>query len=240
MQDTEEKIKVGISIGDLNGIGGEVALKTFEDPRMLDFCTPVIFASNKTITSLKNQFDLRLKFHGIPDAAQALEGKVKQDAGIVAAFHRNGDLIVPTWGPKADKIGFPIRFFDPLLVLELMTDVDRLDDDADGDRRAGLVVQVRPAHQQGVGARLERQLEVPLAPLPLGNSAEQTAMAGLLEPGARSLERVDEPGLWWLVDVDPPLQGRRWSLQPQVELAHHHALEMRDHIRGSESPRRGR
>jgi len=76
MQDTEEKIKVGISIGDLNGIGGEVALKTFEDPRMLDFCTPVIFASNKIITSLKNQFDLRLKFHGIPDAAQALEGKV--------------------------------------------------------------------------------------------------------------------------------------------------------------------
>ena len=76
MQDTEERIKVGISIGDLNGIGGEVALKTFEDPRMLDFCTPVIFASNKTITFLKNQFDLRLKFHGIPDASKAIEGKV--------------------------------------------------------------------------------------------------------------------------------------------------------------------
>jgi len=76
MQDTEEKIKVGISIGDLNGIGGEVALKTFEDPRMLDFCTPVIFASNKTITFLKNHFDLGLKFHGIPDASQAIEGKV--------------------------------------------------------------------------------------------------------------------------------------------------------------------
>ena len=76
MQDTEERIKVGISIGDLNGIGGEVALKTFEDPRMLDFCTPVIFASNKTITSLKNQFGLRLKFHGIPDASKAIEGKV--------------------------------------------------------------------------------------------------------------------------------------------------------------------
>ncbi|MEJ2585793.1 MAG: 4-hydroxythreonine-4-phosphate dehydrogenase PdxA, partial [Robiginitalea sp.] len=76
MQDTEENIKVGISIGDLNGIGGEVALKTFEDPRMLDFCTPVIFASNKTITFLKNQFGLSLKFHGIPDASEAIEGKV--------------------------------------------------------------------------------------------------------------------------------------------------------------------
>ena len=39
-----EKIVVGISIGDLNGIGSEVVLKTFEDARMLEFCTPVIFA----------------------------------------------------------------------------------------------------------------------------------------------------------------------------------------------------
>ncbi len=76
MQDTEEKIKVGISIGDLNGIGGEVALRTFEDARMLDFCTPVIFASNKTITFLKNHFDLKLNFHGIPDASQAIDGKI--------------------------------------------------------------------------------------------------------------------------------------------------------------------
>ena len=32
----EENIIVGISIGDLNGIGGEIVLKTFEDPRMLE------------------------------------------------------------------------------------------------------------------------------------------------------------------------------------------------------------
>ena len=42
-----ENIVVGISIGDLNGIGGEIILKTFEDSRMLEFCTPVIFASSK-------------------------------------------------------------------------------------------------------------------------------------------------------------------------------------------------
>jgi hypothetical protein len=43
-------------------------------------------------------------------------------------FHRSGDLIVPTWGPRPDKIGFPIRFFDVLSVLELIADVGRLDD----------------------------------------------------------------------------------------------------------------
>ena len=43
----EEKIKVGISIGDLNGIGGEIIIKLFEDNRILDFFTPIIFASVK-------------------------------------------------------------------------------------------------------------------------------------------------------------------------------------------------
>ncbi len=45
-----DKIIVGISIGDLNGIGIEVVLKTFQDKRMLDFCTPVLFGDTKAIT----------------------------------------------------------------------------------------------------------------------------------------------------------------------------------------------
>ncbi len=48
--ETSQKIIVGISIGDVNGIGLEVVLKTFEDKRMLEFCTPVLFASNKVVS----------------------------------------------------------------------------------------------------------------------------------------------------------------------------------------------
>jgi 4-hydroxythreonine-4-phosphate dehydrogenase len=40
---------IGISIGDLNGIGTELVLKTFADHRLLELCTPIIFASNKLI-----------------------------------------------------------------------------------------------------------------------------------------------------------------------------------------------
>jgi 4-hydroxythreonine-4-phosphate dehydrogenase len=40
---------IGITVGDLNSIGTELVIKTFADNRMLEFCTPVIFASNKTI-----------------------------------------------------------------------------------------------------------------------------------------------------------------------------------------------
>ena len=45
----EEKIIVGISVGDLNGIGPEIIIKAFEDQRILELYTPVIFASEKTM-----------------------------------------------------------------------------------------------------------------------------------------------------------------------------------------------
>ena len=71
-----EKIKVGISIGDINGIGCEIILKTFEDSRMLDFCVPVIFASNKIISQQKKDLGININFHGIHDASKAVEGKI--------------------------------------------------------------------------------------------------------------------------------------------------------------------
>jgi len=72
----DENIKVGISIGDINGIGGEIFLKTFEDSRMLDFCTPVVFASAKTITFLIKHFNLNIKFQGIKSIDQVVTGKI--------------------------------------------------------------------------------------------------------------------------------------------------------------------
>ena len=45
-----EKIKVGISVGDINGIGMEVIIKTLMDSRMMDFCTPIVYGST-TIAS---------------------------------------------------------------------------------------------------------------------------------------------------------------------------------------------
>jgi 4-hydroxythreonine-4-phosphate dehydrogenase len=44
-----EKPIIGITTGDLNGIGIELIIKTFSDTRMLDLCVPVVFASNKVI-----------------------------------------------------------------------------------------------------------------------------------------------------------------------------------------------
>jgi 4-hydroxythreonine-4-phosphate dehydrogenase len=40
---------IGISVGDLNGIGIELIIKTFSDNRITEFCTPVVFANNKVL-----------------------------------------------------------------------------------------------------------------------------------------------------------------------------------------------
>jgi 4-hydroxythreonine-4-phosphate dehydrogenase len=72
----QDKVIVGISIGDLNGIGGEVVLKTFEDARMLDFCTPVIFGSMKTLSFFKKTFQLEMNLHGIDKLSDLIHKKI--------------------------------------------------------------------------------------------------------------------------------------------------------------------
>jgi len=74
--DKSDKIIVGISIGDLNGIGIEVILKTFEDKRMLDFCTPVLFGSTKVISYHKKALKIETPVHGIATITQVNHTKI--------------------------------------------------------------------------------------------------------------------------------------------------------------------
>lgn len=74
--DKERKIKVGISIGDLNGVGLEVILKTFADKRMFDFCTPVLFASQKSVAFHKKAINSEMRFQEIKSIEKAVDGKM--------------------------------------------------------------------------------------------------------------------------------------------------------------------
>lgn len=71
-----DKIIVGISIGDLNGIGSEIVLKTFQDARMLEFCTPVIFASVKLMSFFKKELNLDVPVYGIDSLDKIAHKKV--------------------------------------------------------------------------------------------------------------------------------------------------------------------
>jgi 4-hydroxythreonine-4-phosphate dehydrogenase len=93
-----EKIKIGISIGDLNGIGGELFIKTFEDKRMLEFCTPIVYASVKTLAFFKSHFKSTLEFHKIKNASQAVDSKVN----LVSVWHEDVNI---NFGEEDQKIG---------------------------------------------------------------------------------------------------------------------------------------
>jgi 4-hydroxythreonine-4-phosphate dehydrogenase len=93
----EDKIVVGISIGDINGIGSEIILKTFEDSRMLEFCTPVIFASVKLMSFFKKHFEVDINFHGI----DKIEDLVPKKINLLNVWKEHVDV---TFGEE-NKIG---------------------------------------------------------------------------------------------------------------------------------------
>lgn len=68
---------IGISIGDLNGVGPEIVAKTFSDPRMFGICRPVIFASEALLSQFKNLVpDYVFKFSNIKDLTEVSAGAV--------------------------------------------------------------------------------------------------------------------------------------------------------------------
>ena len=61
-----EKPVIGITCGDINGIGTEIAIKVLADNRLLEFCTPVFFGSNKLINFYrKSTPDLNFNWQNI-------------------------------------------------------------------------------------------------------------------------------------------------------------------------------
>ena len=65
---TANKPVIGISAGDLNGIGTELIIKVFSDNRVLEQCTPVIFSSNKVINFYRKSVpDINLNYQHIKD-----------------------------------------------------------------------------------------------------------------------------------------------------------------------------
>ena len=70
------KIRVAITHGDTNGIGYEVILRAFEDPMMLDMCTPIIYGSPKAAAFHRKALGIETQYTIINDAAEAKDGRV--------------------------------------------------------------------------------------------------------------------------------------------------------------------
>ena len=72
----DKKIRVAITHGDTNGIGYEVILKAFEDPTMLEFCTPIIYGSPKVAAYHRKAMELETQYSVINNAEEANPNKL--------------------------------------------------------------------------------------------------------------------------------------------------------------------
>ena len=68
---SDNKPLIGITCGDLNGIGAELIIKTLSDSRLLEFCTPVVFANNRLINFYRKSLpDINFSFSVIKDSSR--------------------------------------------------------------------------------------------------------------------------------------------------------------------------
>ena len=83
-----KKLKIGISIGDMNGIGLEVILKSLLHEKIADICTPVIYGSSKVVSYHKNIIEDDVDFNPTRSADKVYSEKVN----IVNCWQENVNI----------------------------------------------------------------------------------------------------------------------------------------------------
>jgi len=69
-------IKIGITHGDINGIGYEIIIKTLLDQRIFDICTPILYGSPKVAAYHRKTLDIEnINFNNIRSPEDAVQGK---------------------------------------------------------------------------------------------------------------------------------------------------------------------
>lgn len=97
---SEQKLKIGITQGDPNGIGWEVILKALADPRMTELFTPVVYGSPKAAAYYRNTIAEieAFSFNPVASAAEARRGKTN-----LVACGENAEIMPGKPAPEAGR-----------------------------------------------------------------------------------------------------------------------------------------
>lgn len=95
----ENRLRVAITQGDTNGVGYEMILKAFEDPTMLEICTPIIYGSPNIAEYHRQAIHSEVKLNIIQDASQASEDRIN----LIDCF--NGANTEITFGTPTETSG---------------------------------------------------------------------------------------------------------------------------------------
>jgi len=91
--DTDERIKIGITQGDINGIGYEVIIKTLSNPHILELCTPIVYGSSKVASYHRKTLDVsEFNLNLVKNAEMA----VHKRANIINVFDKEVKIDIGT------------------------------------------------------------------------------------------------------------------------------------------------
>lgn len=93
-------LKLGITLGDYNGIGPEVIIKTLADPRILNFCTPIIYGSGALVNKTRKL--LNIENFSFQQIRQLSELDVKR-INVINCWEEEHELSLGTPTPQSGK-----------------------------------------------------------------------------------------------------------------------------------------
>jgi 4-hydroxythreonine-4-phosphate dehydrogenase len=99
-----EKLKVGISIGDVNGIGLEIIIKTLADNRIYDYCTPIVYGHTKVASFYRRTTHIEdLNFTVISNASEALGKKDHKRPSMINCWEEDVKIEPGVVNPAVGK-----------------------------------------------------------------------------------------------------------------------------------------
>lgn len=99
----QDTIRIGITHGDINGIGYEVIMKTLKDSRIMEMCTPIIYGSPKVAAYHRKALDINeLSFNHIRNTKEAFRKK----ANIINCIDENVRVELGKSTPEAGMASF--------------------------------------------------------------------------------------------------------------------------------------
>lgn len=94
----KRKIRVGITQGDINGIGYEIIFRTFENSEMFEICTPVVYGSPKLAAYHRKALEIDITYNAVGNPADIQDGKLN-------IINCNSDNIIIELGTATKESG---------------------------------------------------------------------------------------------------------------------------------------
>jgi 4-hydroxythreonine-4-phosphate dehydrogenase len=98
--DNRFKARLGLTIGDTNGIGPEVIIKTLSDQRILNFCTPVIYASANVLNRVRKALSAE---HFNYQQVQSVQAIVPKKVNLITCLDENLEVHLGNPTPESGK-----------------------------------------------------------------------------------------------------------------------------------------